>query len=218
MSKVVKTKCENSIFHLANMPQTEKKSKPKWWIPYWIIQIVLAIVFWVAGYLLLNVPLLIASIGLAVTFVFIGTLYWIRIRQPNWLKSYWIALTASALAIAAASYFYLNAPPEKVITATALILLSLSLGYYIRVRPSVKINRAMYIGLGIVVIGFVLWISLMVFLNATGLRVLLERWLFKRDIPTGILPFLTLILCYIAGGYIGDWIGKRRNYHLPLYP
>jgi hypothetical protein len=172
----------------------------------------------VAGYLFLNFPLLITSIGIAVTLVFVGVLYWIRVKQPNWMKPYWIALTVSALAFAAVSYFYLNVPVERVFASTVLVLFSISLGYYIRVKPNVKINRAMYIVLGVVVLGFILWISLMVSLNVTGLRVLLERWLFERDIPTGILPFITLILCYVAGGYIGDWIGKRRDYRLPLYP
>ena len=151
-----------------------KKPKPRWWIPYWLIQIVLAIVFWVAGYLFLNFPLLITSIGFAVTLVFVGVLYWIRVKQPNWMKPYWIALTVSALAFAAVSYFYLNVPVERVFASTVLVLFSISLGYYIRVKPNVKVNRAMYIVLGVVVLGFILWISLMVSLNVTGLRVLLE--------------------------------------------
>ena len=106
--------------------------------------------------------------SLAVTFVFIGVLYWIRTKQPNWLKPYWIALTVSVLAFGAVSYFYLNAPLERVLASTVLVLLSISLGYYIRVRPNVKINRAMYRGLGAVVLGFVLWFSLALILDVAG--------------------------------------------------
>jgi len=34
----------------------------------------------------------------------------------------------------------------------------------------------------------------------------------------GALAITTLIICYIAGGLLGDWIGKRTNYYLPQYP
>jgi drug/metabolite transporter (DMT)-like permease len=189
----------------------QRSPKPRWWLPYWLIQIVLAIVFWGAGYVFLNFSLLITSIGLAVTFVFIGVLCWIRTKQPNWLKPYWIALTVSALAIGALSYFYLNAPLERVIASTVLILLSISLGYYIRVKPNVKINRAMYIGLGAVVLGFVLWLALALILDVAGV----PRTISRNGLMFG-LP--SLIVCYIVGGYIGDLIGKKRDYRLPLYP
>jgi len=59
------------------------------------------------------------------------------------------------LAFGAVSYFYLNTPLERVIASTVLVLLSISLGYYIRVKPNVKINRAMYVSFGVVVLGFV---------------------------------------------------------------
>ena len=75
----------------------------------------------------------------------------------------------------------------------------------------------MYVGLGVVVLGFVFWFVLMLTLNITGARWPLESWFLERNIPSGILAFMTLMLCYVAGGYVGDWIGKRRDYRLPLY-
>jgi hypothetical protein len=196
------------------MSATEGKTpKPRWWIPYWLIQIVLAIVFWVAGYYFLNFSFLIASIGLTFTFVFIGILYYVRSKQPNWLKPYWMVLTISAIIFGVVGILFFNVPLERAIPSTVLILLAIGAGYYMRVRPNITFNRAMYLGLGVFVLGFVLWGGLMVFLNATGIR-----WLIDQTIPDGILGLITLILCYIAGGFIGDWIGKSRDYRLPLYP
>jgi hypothetical protein len=189
------------------------KPKPRWWIPYWLIQIILAIVFWVAGYYFLNFSFLIASIGLTFTFVFIGILYYVRSKQPNWLKPYWIVLTISVIVFGVVGILLFNVPLERAIPSTVLILLAIGFGYYMRVRPNIKFNRAMYIGLGVFVLGFMLWGVLTISLNATGIRNLIDQ-----IIPDGVLAHITLILCYIAGGFIGDLIGKSRDYRLPLYP
>jgi hypothetical protein len=199
---------------LVKMTATEgKKPKPRWWIPYWLIQIVLAILFWVSGYYFLNLSFLVASIGLTFTFVFIGVLYYVRAKKSNWLKPYWIILTVSVIVFGVVSALFLNVPLERVIPATVLILLATGFGYYMRVRPNIKFNRGMYVGLGVFVLGFVLWFFLMISLNATGIRRLIDQ-----TIPDGVLALITLLLCYIAGGFIGDLIGRRRDYRLPLYP
>ena len=191
----------------------DKKPKPRWWVPYWLIQMVLAIVFWTISYYFLNFSFLVTLTGLTFTLIFIGILYFVRSKQSNWLKTYWIILTISIIAIGVFSALFFNVPLERVIPATALTLLATVFGYYIRVRPNIKINRSMYVGLGVFVLGFVLWSFLTISLNVTGIRRLIDQ-----TIPGGVLALITLLLCYIAGGFIGDLIGKRRNYRLPLYP
>ncbi|MGB9777832.1 MAG: hypothetical protein ACPLW8_00350 [Candidatus Bathyarchaeales archaeon] len=188
-----------------------EKPKPRWWLPYWLIQIILAIVFWVAGWWFLNFPFNFTSIGLASTLILIGILYYIRLKQPNWLKQYSIALAISIIAFGAISWFLLNVPIERAAASTVFILLAISFGYYIRVRPNVKINRALYISLSALILGFIFWIVLM-----TSMRIV--RLLIGLNIVDGIFTLIMLIVCYIAGGYIGDWIGKRRGYRIPLYP
>jgi hypothetical protein len=190
-----------------------EKPKPRWWIPYWLIQIVLAIVFWVVICYFLIFSFLVASIGLTFTLVFIGILYYIRSKKSNWLKPYWIILTVSVIVVGVVSVLFFNVPLERAIPATVLILLATGFGYYIRVRPNVKFNRGVYVGLGVFVLGFMLWFFLMISLNATGIRRLIDQ-----TIPDGVLALITLLLCYIAGGFVGDLTGKRRNYRLPLYP
>jgi hypothetical protein len=72
-----------------------------------------------------------------------------------------------------------------------------------------KANRAVYILLGITPIGFGLWILLAV----SGIGRFLTTHL-------GLLPsfIVTFTVPYTTGAFIGDWIGRRRNYRLPLSP
>jgi len=213
-SKPQKLNFQESLLTGAKMSATEgEKPRPRWWVPYWLIQIVLAIAFWAISYYFLKFSFLIASTGLTFTLVFIGILYYVRSKQSNWLKPYWIILTSSVIVIGVASVLFFDVPLERALPATALTILATGFGYYIRVRPNIKINRGMYIVLGVVVLGFVLWFFLTIALNATGIRRLIDQ-----AIPDGMLALITLILCYIAGGFIGDLIGKRRGYMLPLYP
>jgi hypothetical protein len=50
-------------------------------------------------------------------------------------------------------------------------------------------------------------------MNVTGVRL----WL-AGIIGDGALALATMIPCYILGGYLGDWIGKKNNYYLPSWP
>jgi len=91
----------------------------------------------------------------------------------------------------------------------ALTLVCICIAYYIRVRQSMKVNRALYILLGITPIGFGLWIIWCI----SGIGRLITSL-------SGALPSLLIswAVCYGIGAFIGDWIGKRRNYRLPLSP
>jgi hypothetical protein len=105
------------------------------------------------------------------------------------------------------SFLIFGIPLERVIALLFFAFACIGFAYYIRVRPSIKVNRAVYVMLGISPIGFCL--SLV--------------WIFTIGRYTtpllGILGFfIGLIVPCTIGAFIGDWIGKRRNYQLPLWP
>ena len=127
--------------------------------------------------------------------------------KPRWWKPLWIAVLLTTIASGVVGYFLLHVPLERTVGGVALTLLMIGFAYYIRVRPSMKVNRAIYILLGITPIGFGLWILYAV----SGIG---------RFITTHFGAWASLIIGftvpYIIGAFIGDWIGKRRNYRLPL--
>ena len=129
--------------------------------------------------------------------------------KPWWWKPYWIVVVIVAIALALVLPFFTDIPIEQAILGLVPTLLCIGFSYYIRVRSSLKVNRALYILLGITPIGFVLWIICVFTLNRT---VLLNK--------TGTWPvvMLCLVICFGLGALIGDWIGKRRGYTLLMTP
>ena len=127
--------------------------------------------------------------------------------KPRWWKPLWIAVLLTTIASGVVGYFLLRVPLERMVGGVALTLLCVGIAYYIRIRPSRKMNRGLYILLGISPIGFSLWIVYV--LSGIG-----------RFLTIHLGPEVSLIVGftvpYIIGAFIGDWIGKRRNYRLPL--
>jgi hypothetical protein len=130
-----------------------------------------------------------------------------KFPKPGWWKLLWITTTLLTIASGFVIYFLLNVPLERTVNTVALTFFCIGIAYYIRVRPSIKVNRALYILLGITPLGFVLSVAYAFFIGryVTG-------WLW------GWFDILVTIGILIAGGLIGDWVGKRRNYQLPLSP
>lgn len=127
--------------------------------------------------------------------------------KPRWWKPLWIVVLLTTIASGVVGYFLLHVPLERTVGGVALTFLMVGFAYYIRIRPSRKMNRGLYILLGISPIGLALWIVLG--LSGVG------RWLTNY---LGVWPSLIISFTvpYIIGAFIGDWIGKRRNYRLPL--
>jgi len=132
-----------------------------------------------------------------------------KVSKPRWWKPLWIATLLLTIVSGAISLFLLHVPVETALRAVALAFVCIGIAYYIRVRPSMKVNRALYILLGITPIGFILWIVLAV----SGV----SRWLTTH---LGVWPSIVISFTvpFIIGAFIGDWIGRRRNYRLPLSP
>lgn len=132
-----------------------------------------------------------------------------KASKPRWWKPLWIATLLLTIVSGAISYFLLHVPIERAASAVALTFVCIGIAYYIRVRPSMRVNRALYILLGITPIGFILWIVYAV----SGIG----RWITNTF---GVWPsfIIGFTVPYIIGAFIGDWIGRRRNYRLPLSP
>lgn len=130
-----------------------------------------------------------------------------KVPKSRWWRPFWIATLLLTIVSGAVCYFLLHVPIERAVSAVALTFFCIGIAYYIRVRPSMKVNRGLYILLGITPIGFILWVIWAV----SGIGRLMTDMV-------GALPSLLIswILCYGIGAFIGDWIGRRRNYRLPL--
>ena len=125
-----------------------------------------------------------------------------------WWKPLWVATLLLTIAVGVVDYFLFHVPIGKVAGALAITLLSIGFAYYIRIKPSIKVNRGVYILLGFSPIGFCLWL-LYVYSGISGFLTTLG--------PLGALTSMLLFpIPYIIGMFIGDWIGKRRNYRLLL--
>ena len=130
--------------------------------------------------------------------------------KPWWWKPLWIITLLLAIASGAAGFFLLDVSLARVAVGLALTFLGMGVAYYIRVRPSMKVNRAIYIVFGGGVAWFIVFFGSVFILKATGSPFpYLEFWIFY---------ILFFIAPWIIGAVIGDWIGKRRNYILPLSP
>jgi len=129
--------------------------------------------------------------------------------KPRWWRPLWIVTVLGIIVSALVLFLSGYVPLERTILGLVLAFLCLGIAYYIRVRPSMKVNRALYILLGISPIGFGLWMVWAV----SGIG----RWLTDM---IGAFPSLIIswVVCLGIGALIGNWIGKRRNYQLPLSP
>ena len=134
--------------------------------------------------------------------------------KPKWWKPLWILTAISMVGSGVFSYFFLHG--ELVLIIILEIIFSLVLGgaYYIRVRPSIKVNKLVYIIFGITPIGFGLVILYAFICGITNFSTFIMS--FK---PFGSWLQLGIIIgLFTIGGFIGNWFGKKRDYRLPLSP
>jgi DNA-binding HxlR family transcriptional regulator len=84
-------------------------------------------------------------------------------------------------------------------------------GYTQKIRKSGHdLGKAIYVVIGASVLGFIFWAILMLVSNASGFR-----W-GMSDLTADYFAAITLIICWIVGGFIGYLIGKKMNYKFPM--
>jgi hypothetical protein len=81
-------------------------------------------------------------------------------------------------------------------------------------HPNRSGGRLFFVLFGTFCIGFLFWFGLSLFLLHSGLRWAITRA--SGNLGDDIAAFVTLISCWTIGGFIGDFIGKRRDYRIPI--
>ena len=130
-------------------------------------------------------------------------------QKPKWFTLYWITIFALTIIIGFALVILNIVSFQIGILYLVVAIISESLAYYARIKPSSKttfsLNRIMYILMGLP-IGFFLWLILWnTSLNAFGHRI-------NYDF---VLVFGSIGICLLIGGFIGDIIGRLRHYKGP---
>ena len=85
-------------------------------------------------------------------------------------------------------------------------------GYWFRVRPNVAVWRAAYI------VGFARWVELAWIFGWVILMAATPLGPYVLTIPALPRFALQLIAGYVIGAFVGDYIGRRRNYTPPNLP
>ena len=120
----------------------------------------------------------------------------------------------SSIILSLVTGFMLSIPIERTIIVVIVLTLTFGFAYYIRVRPSHSGNRVFFVALGTFCIGFLFWAVVTLLILHSGLR-----WLIFQstgNIGDNLTALGTLIICWILGAFVGDWIGRKRNYVIPM--
>jgi len=134
-------------------------------------------------------------------------------QKPQWWKrsvrSFWLFVGVGSFAIMIIISIIMigfgNLPPIQLFLAVAIGIPMYAMSYYFRKIATKRMWRVIYILLGSCFIGFwFIMVPLMILLGSLGpLGILLPWWL---GIPLLTIPPLAI------GAFVGDWIGKRRDY------
>jgi hypothetical protein len=140
-----------------------------------------------------------------------------RKGEPKWWWRHILPITAASwsLLIVAQFIMFLLGYIDlwKLIRGILVLLVITPLVYvvwYVRTRISIetqlKMNRILFIVVGVLSLGFVIFISIGIVLYQ----------LFNVPM-TGVTFFIILIPSYVIGGFIGDRLGKRWDYMVPYH-
>ena len=101
---------------------------------------------------------------------------------------------------------HVSTPAIGILVASVLSLIGLAC--YLKFKPSAlpKNQRASFIFLGAISLGFGIWVAVVLALNAAGFSQQI-----KNDIGLYFFAITSLIICFAAGGLIGDLIGKNKD-------
>jgi hypothetical protein len=123
-------------------------------------------------------------------------------------KSYWIVLTASMVVFGTVYGYLMNVAAAAIGILLATVLSLIGFSGYLKFKPSTMpaTKRATFIFAGASIIGFLIWVAIVLSLNATGFEPQITS-----SIGNGFFAITSLIICLTAGAFIGDVIGKNKE-------
>ncbi len=77
-------------------------------------------------------------------------------------------------------------------------------------QSNLSLGKAIYVLVGATILGFVFWAIIMSVSNASGFR-----WEISNE-TFDLFSLASLIICWLAGGFIGYLIGKKKKYKFPM--
>jgi hypothetical protein len=127
--------------------------------------------------------------------------------KPNWFSPYWaVIFVSTVIVVGIVIPFFGHQLLERTIFYAAISLLIVGFGYYIRVKPSITLNRIVYVGLLGFLIGDVLWFL--------GLAIAITSLPNTDSTEATVFVVLTTV-SFTAGPIIGYLIGKARHFKGP---
>lgn len=128
--------------------------------------------------------------------------------KPKYWKKLWIAIIISYGGSGIFSLFFFPAYFMRTLVYIIIFGIALIIAYYIRIRPSIKVNKVLYSLLGVFTIGS----GLCLLYGLIGI----SKYLIKLQSWYIWLNLVNLGILLIIGGFIGNYIGKKFDYRIPF--
>lgn len=135
-------------------------------------------------------------------------------NKRRW-KLYWIVGAVNLTIIALITGYLMNLPLHRIVLAIVAAQVLSAFTYYIMTKPTVT-GRIFYIVVGIGGLGGIFWFLLQLLMMQTGFRLQLIN--LTGYVGDDLFALISLIVFWVLGAFVGDWIGKKRNYKVLLYP
>ncbi|MCL1976540.1 MAG: ArsR family transcriptional regulator [Candidatus Bathyarchaeota archaeon] len=130
-------------------------------------------------------------------------------------KISWCLTTVSLFVIAFSSWYVFDFQFVVLVRGLVVALLFSAIMYYLEVKPMTT-ARLLYIGCGASALGVALWLLLWGFANMISLQSTLYQ-LTGSTIGFDLFFVISLVVCCVIGGLVGEWHGKRRQYRWPPF-
>ncbi|MCL2135850.1 MAG: hypothetical protein FWH37_09975 [Candidatus Bathyarchaeota archaeon] len=124
-------------------------------------------------------------------------------------KITWLASTVSVPVVFFFLWYISGKPLYTFIMPLCIGLLGSAYYYFTKVNPKIA-GRLIYIAMGAVFIGLFLWLTLLKFNNGTFFA-----WYTPGSTGDHITLLLSVVICYVTGGVIGELVGKKLQYKFP---